>query len=175
VTGNKAGPLPFAKLQSHPDAFGLSHDCRLIQELVVKAQQHRCPDIDYTGLLMLLLCVHLTEPHESSAGMPPAVRCVARELLRPYLCRPMGVAKAEAVPRQREAVQSRSSFKEHSVCALPPRTMLGCLEGCFTHFSSVRRGRLDKREVRGAVVVARAPGSLLCGLMRRRRLAPGLA
>ncbi|EFJ52046.1 hypothetical protein VOLCADRAFT_87186 [Volvox carteri f. nagariensis] len=54
-TGSREGPLPLAVLQSAPRDFGIEEGSVMVRELCSKAATHKCTDIDFIGLVMLLL------------------------------------------------------------------------------------------------------------------------
>ncbi|KXZ54545.1 hypothetical protein GPECTOR_4g610 [Gonium pectorale] len=72
-TGSREGPLPLALLQSSPGDFGLADCPGVVQDLCSKAIAHKCGEIDFVGLVMLLLVVHLTEPPSACPHLHPEV------------------------------------------------------------------------------------------------------
>ncbi|KAG2436142.1 hypothetical protein HYH02_011648 [Chlamydomonas schloesseri] len=73
-TGSRDGPLPLALLRSHASHFGLPENSAVVRNLCDKSAAHKCRDIDFVGLVMLLLVAHLTEPAATGASLPPDVR-----------------------------------------------------------------------------------------------------
>ncbi|GFR49004.1 hypothetical protein Agub_g11025, partial [Astrephomene gubernaculifera] len=73
-TGSREGPLPLELLRSNSRDFGLDESSAVVQELCSKALSHKCREIDFVGLVMLLLVVHLTEPPAALAHLHPGVR-----------------------------------------------------------------------------------------------------
>ncbi|KAG2426350.1 hypothetical protein HXX76_013107 [Chlamydomonas incerta] len=73
-TGSRDGPLPLALLRTHASDFGLPESSAVVQDLCSKSAAHKCRDIDFVGLVMLLLVAHLTEPAATSASLAPDVR-----------------------------------------------------------------------------------------------------
>ncbi|PNW83102.1 hypothetical protein CHLRE_06g306700v5 [Chlamydomonas reinhardtii] len=73
-TGSRDGPLPLALLRTHASDFGLPASCAVVQDLCSKSAVHKCRDLDFVGLVMLLLVAHLTEPAATCASLPEDVR-----------------------------------------------------------------------------------------------------
>ncbi|GLC33437.1 hypothetical protein PLESTB_000075600 [Pleodorina starrii] len=72
-TGSRDGSLPLAVLASSPQDFGIDESSEVVKELCGKAASQKCTDIDFVGLVMLLLVVHLTEPGPASGSLHPDV------------------------------------------------------------------------------------------------------
>ncbi|GLI59995.1 hypothetical protein VaNZ11_002054 [Volvox africanus] len=75
-TGSREGPLPLGVLQSNQQFFGINESSLVVPELCNKAVSNKCTDIDFIGLVMLLLVVHLTELSTPGGGslLHPDVR-----------------------------------------------------------------------------------------------------
>ncbi|GIL83118.1 hypothetical protein Vretimale_11395 [Volvox reticuliferus] len=75
-TGSREGPLPLAVLRSNQQFFGIHESSDVIRELCNKAVSNKCTDIDFIGLVMLLLVAHLTELSTPGGGsqLHPDVR-----------------------------------------------------------------------------------------------------
>ncbi|KAG2490673.1 hypothetical protein HYH03_010842 [Edaphochlamys debaryana] len=74
-TGCREGPLPLGLLAAHPEDFGLggggASGSGVVGELCAKAATQRaCKDLDFVGLVMLLLVVHITEPQAMEGAAP---------------------------------------------------------------------------------------------------------